>query len=72
MTDCSVLNRDRRLPSRIVPPRSPGWCSGISITYHHSNDSTLSLSVCFDKHGNTWKCTSKPIRQYLTMWQWQC
>jgi len=31
-TDCSVQNRERRLPSRIVPPRWPGWCSGISIT----------------------------------------
>ena len=35
MTDCSVRNKDRRLPSLIVPPRWPGWCSGISMTCAH-------------------------------------
>jgi len=44
-SDWSDLNSVRRLPSLIVPPSWPGWCSGISIIYKV----TTEISHCATK-----------------------
>ena len=39
-SDWSDLKSVRRLPSLIVPPSWPGWCSGISIIYNVTGQSS--------------------------------